>query len=547
MRAPRSKSRTIVLLLVCSAAAQEQAVFRGGTRLVEVDVVVRDKNGPVRGLTKDDFTLFDCTASERSVPHPFSPCKGKRQPLDVFREIDTLSAPPAAPAIPLAPGAVSNRVVSNRNDDDGKPLTSATVVLFDQLNTPFDLKGYERLGVVKFLQSTGDKNRIALYSLGADLHILQDFTDDPKKLIDAVSKLDSGDQLTPAQDSAGGETTVGAGAAPAGHGAAEIAAAEGQVVADGARNISIDAIRKIIQHMDGVPGRKNLVWIGQGLGAIFNPPFGPPVARNLLGAANIAVYPVMVRSIMSSGMGRGIAESKGLPPPPGARLLDIKDGFRKFAQTLGGSGFTDATEIREAVTAAEEDANNYYVLGFYPAEKDLDGGTHQLTLEVSKKVAKRPDVVLTYRQVYLATKSGSPDEERPKLADLLHSPIDATAIGLTAAIVPDTSKPGMRQVQATVSLADIQLRREQDRWVGSFHAAVRFELMDAAVLMVTPAVEQIVSLSFTDAELASKRAAGWQITQPVPGDVKRGSAHIVVQDDANGAAGSLRVPIPDGK
>lgn len=156
-------------------------------------------------------------------------------------------------------------------------------------------------------------------------------------------------------------------------------------------------------------------------------------------------------------------------------------------------------------------------------------------------------MVLTYRQVYQATKSGLPVEEPPKIADLLHSPVDAAAIGLTAAIVPDAAKPGMRRVQATVSLADIQLRREQDRWVGSFHVAVRFEYTEAAVLMVTPAVEQTVSLSFTDAELASKRAAGWPIAQPIPGDINRGSVHIVVQDDANGAAGSLRVPIPDSK
>src|ERR1700683_1885199 len=130
MRAPRGKSRTIFLLCAVSAAAQEQAVLAAGTRLVEVDVVVRDKNGPVKGLTKDDFTLFDCTASERPNPpvrdtiHMFQPCKGKRQLLDVFGEVNPLSAPAAAPAIPLAPGAVSNRVYS-----DGKPLASATVVL----------------------------------------------------------------------------------------------------------------------------------------------------------------------------------------------------------------------------------------------------------------------------------------------------------------------------------------------------------------------------------------------------------------------------------
>ena len=34
-------------------------LIRTGTRLVEVEVVVRDKNGPVTGLTRDDFTLLD--------------------------------------------------------------------------------------------------------------------------------------------------------------------------------------------------------------------------------------------------------------------------------------------------------------------------------------------------------------------------------------------------------------------------------------------------------------------------------------------------------
>jgi hypothetical protein len=93
--------------------------------------------------------------------------------------------------------------------------------------------------------------------------------------------------------------------------------------------------------MQGVPGRKSLVWVAGGFG-FFDPPWGPPVARGLLGQANIAVYPVMVRSIMSSGMGRGIAESQRLPPPPGAKLLDIQYEHRKLGESLGGAGFTDA-------------------------------------------------------------------------------------------------------------------------------------------------------------------------------------------------------------
>src|ERR1700683_2085926 len=129
MRAPRGKSRTIFLLCAVSAAAQEQAVFRAGTRLVEVEVVVRDKNGPVKGLTKDDFTLLD---------------QGKPQSIAIFRSAATYPAPSA----PLPPGTVSNRL-----DSRGESINGATVVLFDQLNTRFDLKAYQRTEMIKFLHA----------------------------------------------------------------------------------------------------------------------------------------------------------------------------------------------------------------------------------------------------------------------------------------------------------------------------------------------------------------------------------------------------------
>lgn len=60
------------LMLVPSAcllpaqSAQPPVIFHAGTRLVEVDVVVRDSHGYVTGLAKDDFTLWDCKAGQRS-------------------------------------------------------------------------------------------------------------------------------------------------------------------------------------------------------------------------------------------------------------------------------------------------------------------------------------------------------------------------------------------------------------------------------------------------------------------------------------------------
>src|SRR5579863_8071312 len=127
-------NRSIFLVIVAAAAAQEpapDAVFQSGTRLVQVDVVVRSQRvrpaslgawlkwvldsgppwgpagEPIRSLTKDDFMLLD---------------NGKPQPIAVF------SAGPRDGATPMP---VPPSAVSNRTDDRGQALNGATVVLVD--------------------------------------------------------------------------------------------------------------------------------------------------------------------------------------------------------------------------------------------------------------------------------------------------------------------------------------------------------------------------------------------------------------------------------
>lgn len=52
-----------------SAGASNQPAIRVTTRLVQVSVIVHDKNGPVADLKKEDFSLFD---------------RGKEQKIAVF-------------------------------------------------------------------------------------------------------------------------------------------------------------------------------------------------------------------------------------------------------------------------------------------------------------------------------------------------------------------------------------------------------------------------------------------------------------------------------
>src|SRR5262249_4675473 len=97
-KAPRAAIKAVIPVLLISAslldrpAAQSRQpppVFRTGTELVLVNVVVRDKNGEVvRGLTKDDFKGFE---------------DNKPQTIESFdfEELDR----PDVPALPSEPSA----------------------------------------------------------------------------------------------------------------------------------------------------------------------------------------------------------------------------------------------------------------------------------------------------------------------------------------------------------------------------------------------------------------------------------------------------------
>jgi VWFA-related protein len=519
--------RSLLFIVACCAAAQ-QPVFHSQTRLVEVDVVIRDRNGPVTGLTKDDFTLFDCKVHERDLDHADSnsPCRFKKQPIAVFREVKSDAG--TSPAVsPLPPGTISNRL-----DSSGKPIGAATVVVIDQLNTPFDLKGRQRMELTKFLESVGERERIAVYSLGRDLHLLQDFTGDAKKLVAAVTRIDSGDHLNFGGGTGGDE---------------KIDAAESAVTGCVKKDITDNAVRAIIHHTEGVPGRKNLLWLAQGFFAFGSAPSvcGPPKAGPMLGQASFATYPVMVRSLESSGFN---AESRRMAPPAPMVTLDTQHNMRMRGESLGGAGFGDASELPVAFRRAQNDSSNYYVLGFYPAESDLGGGTHQITVDVPHSVSHRAGFEMRYRQTYRAAKPGTKEEtedngEALSLLDIFHAPMDATAIGLTAAVNPDPARPGAKLITMTIGFADIQLQREGDRWTGSLQVAMRLESKQGETRVVTEPITDTVRFNLTDAELEAERRSGLQLTRPLPANTPPGVVHVVVQSTGNGAAGSLRVPV----
>jgi VWFA-related protein len=124
------KPRAIgLVLLALSLAAQaptpEQPLIRVTTRLVEVNAIVRDRNGPVKDLTKDDFTLFE---------------KGKEQKISFF-SVSSVRAT-QKPAEPLPPN-----VFTNRPERRVEMPTNVTVVMLDGINTQIRDQAYAQAEV----------------------------------------------------------------------------------------------------------------------------------------------------------------------------------------------------------------------------------------------------------------------------------------------------------------------------------------------------------------------------------------------------------------
>ncbi len=169
---PRNACFCLALLAAAFAGTEpaSQETVRVTTRLVEVSVVAETKNGdPVSDLTQEDFTILD---------------QGRAERIAVFTRQRAQEREPTSR--PLPPN-----VFSNRFERLGKAPTSATVVLFDGLNTELTDQAYARQQIVKFLEQLEPGDQVALYVLGRGPRILQDFTSDSNSLLKALENFNS--------------------------------------------------------------------------------------------------------------------------------------------------------------------------------------------------------------------------------------------------------------------------------------------------------------------------------------------------------------------
>ncbi len=523
-------------LVLCTAALLAQLpMFRAEARLVVVDVVVDDDRGrPAAGLTRDDFTLVD---------------NGKPQAIELF--VAQSDADRGAPR-PLEAGEFSNRA-------NGRAGGAATVILFDRLNTPADDQRRARDQIVRALRQIKPRDRIALYVLDSTrVSVLHDFTSDADALVRALASQ----PMRPPQEL---DATVADAVAPLRQFLSNSVDTIRDTVASDRIGMTIAGVSAIVHHLNGVSGRKNLVWVASEFpSASPTDNEAPTIHRlvRLIDEAAVAVYPVSARGLNANtaspvtmnGNGNGFQVAAGgrapgapvdTPPPAIApRAIDF-DGLKALAADTGGRAFFNTNDIADAVTGALADQRLTYVLGFYPSPAGSEGEFREISVKVN-----RPGLRVRHRRGYRVWPTFAVDLDPPTrrtndLASALRSGLDAADVGVAVRVGDFVAGDGgARAVSVTIALdpGAIVFRPHGETFEGLVDFVIAQHTADDRWFETEGAT---VDLDVTAVRRDQLARSGIAFTRKIVLRNDAESMHVGVRDPVTGATGSVVVrPVP---
>jgi VWFA-related protein len=571
--------------------------IQSNVRRVVVDVVVTDAKGhPVKGLSRDDFQLFEDGVAERT------------RSFDVH-EMSPVAESTLADHIELPPNTFVNLVRAPKD-------SPVTVILYDVLNTPATAMPYAHEAMVKFIKSQKGGSRIAIFVLGSQLRMLQGFTDDETRLMSALNSKKARTQQssllmtdTTSEDAAAASAVdaLDQTAVPS-----EIAnlnsleASETTMMQQQRLEMTVNAFAQIARFVSTLPGRKNVLWMSgsfpsavlpdSAAGAAGTPnEFGEAYSlgddikqmNDLLNEYHISIYPVDVRGLQVDPM----FSAAGKKPPPlnTASSFGVSNAAEHatmddIADSTGGQAFYNTNGLMQAMQSAQEQGSSYYTLTYSPSNAKVDGTLRKITVKL-----KEAGYQMAYRRSYFADDASKPVVHAGEVkaapeaagsrsvfldAEMKHgAPISSELIfeasvnpigGVTQATAEDMQQlsqfmadpkgknatvPAMVRVQH-YRVDYVILGRQLDMpevAEGKYRSEMLF-----AVGAFTPdsllvnGTEVVVKNNITVTQYDKIRSQGYLANLNFVVPVDASSMRIAVRDDVGHRAGSIEIPLPVG-
>lgn len=513
------------------------------TRLVQVGVIARDKNGPVADLTKDDFVVLE---------------RGKPQKISVFSVESTPST--AQPVQPLPQNTFSDL------PQYGAAIPrSVTIVLLDNLNTlygsapsvfedtPYWMEDHalanSKAHLLEYLRNLGQQDRVALYGLSDSLHVLCDFTSDRSRLLSIVENYDPRSR-TSREIAEPGATRLpqqvdGLIAPPIDAANMEHAGNANAVRA----TATLAALKAIADHVANIPGRKNLVWLSANL------PFSAEAMAAILSPARIVAYPVDGRGLLSRsamfgsggvdaaqpGLAAEIGEALSDPPARSSQPTGI-DTMQRLADLTGGRAFVNTNDLTGAIREAVADGTVLYSLGFYIEAHSADGKFHELKVQV-----RREGLTIRYPKGYLASKDAPPtkDQNWRTVVTAVQSPIESSVIPLQAKVDRvNQPLPNSLKLFCSIDIHNLRLVQTGDLRKGAVSVYVIEQNGAGKVLSQW---SKTYDLQLSEKQYAVLLKSGVPFSQDVQPKAGVTTLRVLVEDLATSETGSLIIPLSQVK
>jgi VWFA-related protein len=491
------------LILTCASFHAAQSLQSPNT-VVNLSAVALDSHGrPVSDLTAEEFTITDA---------------GKPRNIAFVRHIERRLA--AGPA--LGPNEYSNR--------RGAGIPHATVILLDLMNQRFDTRALSSNELVHYLQTVEAADYLYLYILTIDGRI---FT---------VRGLPDPERPSP-EDGATWTRNIKQTMDSAMRTVLRVRPVDMDVM--GRVQLTYSSLESLAARMSIVPGRKNIVWITDGVPLSLGPMRSDtgdfvdftPLLRRLsteLERSEIAIYPV--RQIMI-GSADAPPDAPGVPARngPGSGIQSAET-LNQFAAMTGGRP-DGGKDIGGALTRAMNDARTSYQIGYYVPEDSLDGKFHKLRI-----VCRRKGVRIQVRTGYYAWPEEPGNDARQAMRTAFSQSFDAAEIGIRAIVSQSAATARGLHVDTLINARDIALLRGSDRYLGQLSVAVAgYEEGGAA----HPSAIHPIPLDYAEKDREKLLTEGIRYSIDVPISANVTSLRFAVFDENSKTLGSVTIPVKD--
>jgi VWFA-related protein len=483
--------------------------FRVTSSLVFLDVTVLDKKGRpvVTGLTKDDFTIIENGKPQRIFSFDAPAQSAGTNPQSLF----SYDAPRAG----------------NAGSAGSAP---ATILVLDLLNTPFGDSAFCRDSMRRYLAlqpAQLDSPTELMVLTNTSLDMVQSYTRSRAELVYALN------HVPPALP----YKLVGAD------------------WIDQRLSESIEALQQIALQNKGLPGRKNILWVGYGGPSMPEDPADPRYAKDMRfyvhGTTNMLVDARMSLFLIFPGLqGAGNPDylrigGKSVAPGTTDELTldpftrDINFGL--FVKGTGGQFFSQRNDVDAEMQEAQRLGSNYYTLTYQPPAGEPTGKFRNVEVRL-----RDPNLRAMTKTGYYAPEPPTEADPHPQpvnamdeISEAAQSGVVFDALGMT--VVKVVRHPDHSSAEVTVVLKSTHLR-----WQAANDGASGANITVAAVSLsgrreiLASKLEKLTVLSNTqDAARLAQSDTLLTVTILVPRHTA--SVRVVIRADDGGQVGAVEL------